>query len=680
MSYLVLARKWRPQQLADILGQSHVTRTLENALSSGRIAHAFLFTGARGVGKTSAARILAKALCCEKGPTPTPCGVCNACVEIAEGRATDVFEIDAASNTGVANVREIIDNVRYLPSSARFKIYIIDEVHMLSTGAFNALLKTLEEPPAHVKFILATTDVHKVPVTILSRCQRYDFRRISLDGVADRLSTILSKEGVEHDPAALFLVARESEGSMRDAQSLLEQVIAFADGRRLDPDLVREALGVADRRTVEGVVAAILARDPGAVLGFLREVHERGFDMKRFADALVEEVRDLYVSRILPDPKSVLDRPADEVSALMARAKPLDPRALERIFRATSGIVEGLAEAPYPRFSLEIGLAALAEEPARLPVDALVDKLERLESLLSQERPSAPSAARGGAAGPRPFPAAELNEDPRPPPRGPAPDHGGSSFERSAPSGSFERSAPPPDRSPPSASFERSAPPPDRSAPSASFDRSAPSASFERSAPPDRGAPSGPPRGSFSDRPPQSRPPPPANKAVFTPPPPRTPTPPPAAPPPLPPLPPEDRVPAPSGFGSFVELIKKKRPTLGASLFQVRALEFRAGQVVIGVETSFDEAQLGSPDTERFLEVELTAFFGTPTKALVKRVERGQEAEDPAVSTLGEEQEQARADRREDKSKDARARPAVKAVTEVLGAKIARVRVVDEDA
>ena len=671
MSYLVLARKWRPQQLADILGQAHVTRTLENALSSGRIAHAFLFTGARGVGKTSAARILAKALCCEKGPTPTPCGVCNACVEIAEGRATDVFEIDAASNTGVANVREIIDNVRYLPSSARFKIYIIDEVHMLSTGAFNALLKTLEEPPAHVKFILATTDVHKVPVTILSRCQRYDFRRISLDGVADRLSTILSKEGIDHDPAALFLVARESEGSMRDAQSLLEQVIAFADGRRLDPDLVREALGVADRRTVEGVVTAILARDPGAVLGFLREVHERGFDMKRFADAVVEEVRDLYVSRILPDPKSVLDRPADEVSALMARAKALDPRALERIFRATSGIVEGLAEAPYPRFSLEIGLAALAEEPARLPVDALVDKLDRLESLLSQDRPSAPSAARGGAAGPRPFPAAELNAEPR---GGPS-DRGGpgSSFEKSAPRSSFEKAAP-------GSSFDRG-PPSDRSAPAPSFergpssDRSAPAPSFERGPPSDRSAP--PPSGG---RPPSSRPPPPVNKASFAPPPPRAPTPPPAPSAPPPALPPEERVPAPSGFGSFVELIKKKRPTLGASLFQVRALEFRAGQVVIGVETSFDEAQLGSPDTERFLEIELSAFFGTPTKAQVRRVERGPEADDPAVSTLGEEQEQARADRREDKSKDARARPAVKAVTEVLGAKIAKIRVVDEDA
>src|SRR5687767_1947857 len=202
MSYVVLARKWRPQQFADVLGQDHVTRTITNAIESGRIAHAFLFAGPRGVGKTSAARILAKALCCLStgAPTATPCGVCRQCVEITEGRSTDVFEIDAASNTGVDNVRDIIENVRYLPSSARFKIYVIDEVHMLTLAAFNALLKTLEEPPAHVKFILATTDVHKVPVTILSRCQRYDFRRIPSARIAERLSAILKDEGLEHDP------------------------------------------------------------------------------------------------------------------------------------------------------------------------------------------------------------------------------------------------------------------------------------------------------------------------------------------------------------------------------------------------------------------------------------------------------------------------------------------------
>ena len=385
MSYLVLARKWRPQQLGEILGQEHVTRTLTNAITSGRIAHAFLFTGARGVGKTSAARILGKALCCERDgkPTPEPCGVCSMCVEIAEGRATDVVEIDAASNTGVANVREIIEGVRYLPSKARFKIYIIDEVHMLSTGAFNALLKTLEEPPPHVKFILATTDVHKVPVTILSRCQRYDFRRIALAEVASRLSSILTEEKIAHEPSALLPVARESEGSMRDAQSLLEQVLTFADGRTIDGALVREALGIADRAAIEGVIDDLMNRSPGGIVLRVKDVFDRGVDLKRFTDALVEEARDLLVARVVQDPKQVLDRPADELAQLVRRAKEIEPRALERVFRELCALVESVAESAYPRFTLEVGLASLAEAPPRVALGDLVRQLERIEGQLA---------------------------------------------------------------------------------------------------------------------------------------------------------------------------------------------------------------------------------------------------------------------------------------------------------
>jgi len=385
VSYLVLARKWRPQQLGEILGQEHVTRTLTNAITSGRIAHAFLFTGARGVGKTSAARILGKALCCERDgkPTPEPCGVCSMCVEIAEGRATDVVEIDAASNTGVANVREIIEGVRYLPSKARFKIYIIDEVHMLSTGAFNALLKTLEEPPPHVKFILATTDVHKVPVTILSRCQRYDFRRIALAEVASRLSSILTEEKIAHEPSALLPVARESEGSMRDAQSLLEQVLTFADGRTIDGALVREALGIADRAAIEGVIDDLMNRSPGGIVLRVKDVFDRGVDLKRFTDALVEEARDLLVARVVQDPKQVLDRPADELAQLVRRAKEIEPRALERVFRELCALVESVAESAYPRFTLEVGLASLAEAPPRVALGDLVRQLERIEGQLA---------------------------------------------------------------------------------------------------------------------------------------------------------------------------------------------------------------------------------------------------------------------------------------------------------
>ena len=413
MSYLVLARKWRPQQFAEILGQEHITRTLTNALTSGRIAHAFLFTGARGVGKTSAARILAKALCCEAsdGPNAQPCGVCASCTEISESRATDIIEIDAASNTGVSNVREIIDNVRYLPSKARFKIYIIDEVHMLSTGAFNALLKTLEEPPSHVKFILATTDVHKIPVTILSRCQRYDFRRIPTTRIAERLSEILAAESIEHEPSDLSLIARESEGSMRDAQSLLEQVLTFADGRKLDGELIRDSLGVADRAVLADTVGAIMGRQPGRVLEQVKTVYDRGLDLKRFGDALIEYSRDLLVAKLVNAPENLLDRPSDEIETLVTQAKNFDAANLERLFEELSKVVQKLGQSAFPRFTLEVGLASLAEQPTRVPVTDLMRKLEALEGQLIMGGPNGNTggtrpdrrAAPGGAAASRPF-------------------------------------------------------------------------------------------------------------------------------------------------------------------------------------------------------------------------------------------------------------------------------------
>ncbi|MEM6860589.1 MAG: DNA polymerase III subunit gamma/tau [Myxococcota bacterium] len=397
MSYVVLARKWRPRLFEDVLGQSHVTRTLTNAIEAGRIAHAFLFTGPRGVGKTSAARILARALNCteQDGPTPRPCGRCAQCAEIGEGRSTDVFEIDAASHTGVDNVREIIDNVRYLPSSARFKVYVIDEVHMLSTGAFNALLKTLEEPPPHVKFVLATTEVHKVPTTILSRVQRHDFRRIPSQAIVERLSKILESESLDHDPSALRVLAREADGSMRDAQSLLEQVLAFAGSRGLDGPVVREALGVVDAAAVEDVVEALLERAPARVFERVGQVHDRGLDLSRFGEAIAEELRDLLAARWLVDPSSALERPQDEVARLQARAAEADPVDLERLFHRVSKLVEDLSLTGHPRFLLEVGLASLAESPARVDLDQLLDRLDDLEGRLS------PSRAVPGSDGPR---------------------------------------------------------------------------------------------------------------------------------------------------------------------------------------------------------------------------------------------------------------------------------------
>jgi DNA polymerase-3 subunit gamma/tau len=299
MSYLVLARKWRPQSFDEIVGQEHISQTLMNAIRSNRVAHAFLFTGVRGVGKTTAARVLAKALNCVQGPTPTPCNSCVNCREITAGSAVDVLEIDGASNTGVDDVREIIENVRYQPAKSRFKIYIIDEVHMLSTSAFNALLKTLEEPPPHVKFIFATTDPHKVPHTIHSRCQRYDFKRIPFRLIADRLMHIARSDGVEVSDRALFLIAREGEGSMRDAQSLFDQVIAFAGKTVRDEDVVA-ALGLADRKMLYAVADAIVDRNPVRALELLNELHLYGQDMRRFARELLEHFRNLSVTRILP--------------------------------------------------------------------------------------------------------------------------------------------------------------------------------------------------------------------------------------------------------------------------------------------------------------------------------------------------------------------------------------------
>jgi DNA polymerase-3 subunit gamma/tau len=579
MTYVVLARKWRPQQLLDVLGQEHVTRTLTNAIQANRVAHAFLFSGPRGVGKTSAARILSKALCCVEGPTATPCGVCKQCVEITEGRSTDVFEIDAASHTGVDNVREIIDNVRYLPSSARFKIYVIDEVHMLSTGAFNALLKTLEEPPAHVKFILATTDVHKVPVTILSRCQRYDFRRIPLAEIAERLSKILDEEKIVHDPSALSLIAREAEGSMRDAQSLLEQVLAFAGERRLDGALVREALGVVDGALIARAFDAFFARKPGELIELAGEVHLRGLDLKRFTDALVEEARDLLVAKLVAEPASALDRPKDEIAALVARAKGIDSIDLERLFTHLSELVEEVAKSAHPRFSLEIGLAAIAERPERVPVVELLEKIGRLEKELAAVAPSPASQVR------------RTQNDWRAGGRGPA------QYVRRR-----EQAEPEPEPAP-------VAPPPE---------------------PPKVAAPE-PPKVAAPEKP----------------------------------------------FAGFYELLKAKRPSLAATLAQVRPLVFRPGTVELGCETAFDEAKLKDQETKAYLEDLLAEYLGQKTPLVVTRKQKAA-ATPPETKSLAEVEEEKREARRSEKGADARSRTAVQTVADELGATISKVRVIDE--
>jgi DNA polymerase III subunit gamma/tau len=423
MSYLVIARKWRPQTFADIAGQEPITRTLQNAIRGNRIAHAFLFTGVRGVGKTTAARILAKALNCEQGPTATPCNKCTHCEEIAQGSSIDVLEIDGASNRGIDEIRQIIENVRYQPAKCRFKIYIIDEVHQVTKDAFNALLKTLEEPPPSVKFILATTEPHRLPATILSRCQRYDFRRISLREITQRLGAIAKSEGLDISDGSLVLLAREADGSMRDAQSLLEQVLAFAEPSeggnapvRVDEASLQEILGLAERRVLYDVSSAVLQGDARKCVELVAQAVTQGCDIGRLARDLVEHFRNLVVARLTggvggatPAKESssaggqLLDLPDQEILDLTEQASPISIDTLLDYFDFMAAGEEQIARSATPRFALETVLVRLAALPKTLPVAEWVDRLERLEAKSSPGvRPESIAEAKQQVAPPAP--------------------------------------------------------------------------------------------------------------------------------------------------------------------------------------------------------------------------------------------------------------------------------------
>jgi DNA polymerase-3 subunit gamma/tau len=413
MSYLVLARKWRPQRFEDIVGQSHVTQVLRNAIAGGRIAHAYLFTGVRGVGKTTAARVLAKALNCEQGPTGVPCNKCSQCVEITEGRSLDVFEIDGASNRGIDEVRQIIENVRYQPARSRFKIYIIDEVHQVTKDAFNALLKTLEEPPEFVKFILATTEPHRVPETILSRCQRFDFRRIQTREVIQRLKEIAAKESLAISDGALLLLAREAEGSMRDAQSLLEQILSYAaaDATAIDERLVENILGVTERRVLYDISAAVFAADARTPLDLVARVIDQGKDVTRLSRELVEHFRNLLVARLTQESRptesseQLLDLPDQEIAELRRQAATGSADSLLDYFKFMAEGDEEVARSPYPRFALEAALVRLATLPSSLPAGELIERLEGLEKRLAgagDARPISPRPLQRTAVEARP--------------------------------------------------------------------------------------------------------------------------------------------------------------------------------------------------------------------------------------------------------------------------------------
>lgn len=379
MSYLVLARRFRPQTFDEIIGQEHVTRTLKNAIEADRVAHAFLFSGARGVGKTTAARVLAKALNCVEGPTTTPCGACDQCVGIAQSRAVDVQEIDGASNNSVDDVRALRETVPYQPSSGRFKVYIVDEVHMLTQSAFNALLKTLEEPPPHVKFVFATTEPHKIPVTILSRCQRYDFRLVPTQTILKRLESILEIEEVEWEPSALSLLAREAQGSMRDALSLLDQALAFS-AERLETQQVARLLGVADRSLLIQVSAALLTHDAASALRAVESAVTFGCDLTRFSHDLLHHLRNLVVLSQCPGERDLVEVTEEEHAELKEQVEGHAPAELHRLFLLFSKATEEIARSSQPRLLLEMTLARLASlEPMR-SLEELAQRLERLSA------------------------------------------------------------------------------------------------------------------------------------------------------------------------------------------------------------------------------------------------------------------------------------------------------------
>lgn len=378
-SYEVLARKYRPQSFSELTGQEHVSRTLQNAIDSGRVAHAFLFTGARGVGKTSTARILAKTLNCERGVTHEPCNVCPQCIEITKGTSTDVFEIDGASNNGVEDVRELRDSIKYLPSHSRYKIIIIDEVHMLSTNAFNALLKTLEEPPEHVKFIFATTEPHKLPITILSRCQRFDFKRVPVTKIITRLREIADKEQVIISDSALALIARKGDGSMRDSLTAFDQVLAFCDSTVSDEDVVT-LIGAVDPRLLADISAAVFKGDTQAVLAGIKRVDMVGYNMRQFCQDLIEHFRYLLVIRSVKKPEEILDLADAELEELRQQAAGFSAQDIQRRLTLLIKADGEMAFASFQRLILEMALLKAAVLVPIVPINELIEKIKMLET------------------------------------------------------------------------------------------------------------------------------------------------------------------------------------------------------------------------------------------------------------------------------------------------------------
>jgi DNA polymerase III subunit gamma/tau len=377
MSYLVLARKWRPRDFSEIIGQQPVVRTLRNGLRKKRVAHAMLFSGVRGTGKTTLARIMAKALNCQDGPTDEPCKQCESCREIAAGNAIDLHEIDGASNRGIQEIRELKENIRFFPTKSRYKIIIIDEVHMLTPEAFNALLKTLEEPPAHVYFIFATTELHKLPITILSRCQRYELKRVVFAELLAHFKKIAEAEGVVISDAALSLIVREAGGSVRDGLSLLDQIFSFG-GDEISAEDVRQVLGVLGGQALAELARTLLAGDLRRSLELLADSHAQGLDLRRFSSDLLEYFRGLLICSINPRASELLDLPGEELAGMQELAAGFSAESLYRYFQLLLQGIEEMLHSSHPRLVLEMTFIKASQAGQVVPVTSLLKKVDDL--------------------------------------------------------------------------------------------------------------------------------------------------------------------------------------------------------------------------------------------------------------------------------------------------------------
>jgi DNA polymerase III subunit gamma/tau len=401
MTYVSLYRKWRPQTFAEVVGQDHVVGTLVNAIQTGQVHHALLFAGTRGTGKTSTARILAKALNCERGPTPEPCNVCDACRSITQGTSLDVVEIDAASHGSVDDARDLRERANYAPAASRFKVYIVDEAHMVTPQGFNAMLKVLEEPPEHVRFVFCTTEPHKVIEAIRSRCQRHDFRRVRTSLLAEYFGKICAAEGVDIEPAAIEMIARAADGSVRDGQSRLDQVITFSRGR-VTLSSVTQALGALPAEVRFEVAEAIAGQRVADVFACVQRVVDAGHDLQQFAREALEHLRDLYVTRIAPEESTLVDVTPETRARLASQAERFGPGELNRALRILGEVYLDMRTATDQRLVLEVGMARAAMPEASLDAEALLARIERLERRLSiagsDPGTPAPPATRAPAA------------------------------------------------------------------------------------------------------------------------------------------------------------------------------------------------------------------------------------------------------------------------------------------